>query len=215
MLPQVVTKVLTAADDDNICLSQTPSGAGNLIIAGAAASGGVASLDTQRVVLITTASDEGGKTLTVYGTNQSGDAVQQTITGPNATTGSTTINFKTVTRVAVSAAFTGAVRVGTSGVGASEWVMANFNITPFSYAWSAVLGGTANVTVQYTLDNVNTIASGTAPTVWPVATSAPTSLSGASSSATGSISTPFYAWRLLINSGTASVTVTGIQAGIV
>ena len=94
-----VSKVLaTAADADGISLSQTPLAAGNLTITGALASGGVATMDTQRRVLITAAGNEVSKTFTIYGTNKDGFAISESLTGPNATTTQSLLDYLTVTR---------------------------------------------------------------------------------------------------------------------
>lgn len=214
MQPTVVSKILAAASANCISTSQTPGAAGDLTITGSAASGGVATLDTQRAVLVTTEADESLNTLTIYGTDGKGNVISEVMTGPNHTTGATNLQFKTVTRVAVSAAFSDTVTVGTNGVGATKWSVVNYDFGPVNVAWSVVIGGTSDYTIQYTLDNIQTMSPSTVPTVWPVATTSPTSLSGATSSATGSISTPFVAWRLLVNSGTVLVTATAVQAGI-
>lgn len=100
-------------DRDGICLSQNPSGAGNLTIAGALASGGVATLDVPRTLTVYAAGNESSYTYTVYGTDEYGEDVVETITGPNATTAYGLKAFKTVTRVAVSGD-SGAIEVGTA-----------------------------------------------------------------------------------------------------
>ena len=81
-----ITKVLAAASVNDICLSQTPVGAGNLTINGADAAGGVATQDTQRRVLFTFAADESARTFGVYGTLQNGTAFAENVTGHEPTT---------------------------------------------------------------------------------------------------------------------------------
>ena len=54
-----------ALDADSISQSQTPSGAGNLTINGAKASGGVATFDSARQVTITSAGNDSARTFTV------------------------------------------------------------------------------------------------------------------------------------------------------
>jgi hypothetical protein len=222
MNPQIVTIGLTASSANNIALSQTPGAAGNLTLNGAAVTGGVATLDHQRRILVTTAANESAKTLTITGTRADGAVISEVMTGPNATTGQTLQDFLTVTSVAVSAAFTGAVTVGTSGVGSSPWQNVSPEIAPFALALAAVVTGTINYTVEYTYDDPNTAAGGNImvpgtqlPTVWALA-----ALSAKAATTDACIGTPtlgpIWGWRVTQNSNTppGSVTVTGRQAGI-
>ena len=57
------TITLTAADDNGISTSQTPSGAGNLTITGALAAAGVATLDIARRVAVYSGSNISTRTL--------------------------------------------------------------------------------------------------------------------------------------------------------
>lgn len=207
MLVQSYTMVLAAADDDNVSTSQTPGAAGNLTITGAAASGGVATFDVARRVLVTTASNESAKTLTIYGTDRYGNSISESMTGPNATTGYTSLDFLTVTRVAVSAAFTGAVKVGTNGVASGAWLNRNLKQANFLVGVQVTLvTGSANFDVQYTMDDPNVL------TTVPTATTA-SGFSGATASTGGSIAIPHRATRLLINSGTGTLRINVIQSG--
>lgn len=103
-------------DADGISVSQTPSGAGNLTITGALASGGVATLGYGRKVTITSVGNDSSKTFTITGTDHIGNAQTESITGPNATTTTGTKNFVTVTQVAINGAAAGAVTVGAAAV---------------------------------------------------------------------------------------------------
>lgn len=105
------------ADVDGVSVSQAVAAPGNLTITGALATGGVATFDVPRGIVIdgTDAADT-TQTLTIYGTDEYGEAVVETI----ASNGTTAVNgkkaFKTVTRVAASAAYAGSVFVGSSDV---------------------------------------------------------------------------------------------------
>ena len=206
-----VSKVLaTAADADGISLSQTPLAAGNLTITGALASGGVATMDTQRRVLITAAGNEVSKTFTIYGTNKDGFAISESLTGPNATTTQSLLDYLTVTRVAVSAATAGAITVGTSGVGSSPWVPLNPWGIDYMTSLGATVSGTVNYTVQYTInDDPCGIAD---PAVSAVKTWDITALASQSTDIISSLAVPATAWRVTVNSGTGTVTVRGLQA---
>lgn len=223
-IPKYVTKTLGAASATAISASQTPAGAGNLLINGGSASGGVATLDTQRVVLFTFAADETGHTFTVFGAADGGQQQQEVVAGA-AATAITTQSFKTVTRIANSAAGAGAITVGTNGVGASHWEIVNRDTSPINLGIGISVIGTVNCTWQYTYDDPSgtnpnplsvtqgyqTTPSGPLiafPTAWSL--SALTSKAAATDSA---MTTPITAWRLLINSGTGTAQAIVVQAG--
>lgn len=210
MKATTITKALaTAADADGICASQTPSGAGNLTINGALASGGAVTLDSARQILITTVSDESAKTLTVYGTDEVGQSISEDITGPNATTGTSVYMYKTVTRVAVSAAFTGAVTVGTNGVGASKGVLLNQYLDPFAVSIFVRISGTVNYTVQYTSDDHRASGFHWGAADW----TDHASMTSKTADTDSNIAYPATGIRVKINSGTGTATMIIRQAG--
>lgn len=102
------------ADVDGISVIELKGAAGTMTIGGAAATGGVATLDVPRNVTLTVATtNQSGVTFTVTGTDEYGETMVETITGPNANTVSGLKAFKTVTSVANSAAIaTNGVSVG-------------------------------------------------------------------------------------------------------
>ena len=144
---------LVATDADGIATSQTPSGAGNLTLDGALTSGGALTLSNQQFVTITGGSDESGKTFTIYGTSEIGSSISEDITGPNAETVTSTLCYKTVTRIAVDAATTGAITAGISGSSELPWIPLSQYIVPFQYE-VFVDANNAMYEVQSTLDNV-------------------------------------------------------------
>lgn len=101
-----------ALDADSISQSQTPSGAGNLTINGAKASGGVATFNSARQVTITSAGNDSARTFTVTGTDVNGFSISEAVTGANASAATSTKHFKTVTQIAVDDATAGAVTAG-------------------------------------------------------------------------------------------------------
>jgi hypothetical protein len=201
MQPIQISVQFAASDDDGAAVDQTPAGAVNLTLNGVLVSSGVATLCSAglaRQVLVTTAANDSAKTITIYGTNATGNPISETITGPNATTGTTTKFFRTITRVAVSAAFTGNVRVGTNGVGASRVIGLDQYQNPFNVGLGCTTSGTVNYTVQHTFDDLQ---SSTEPTWFDH-----TSLVGDTSN--GDV----RGIRLRMNSGTGTVTFTVLQS---
>ncbi len=210
MRPVVLTKTLAAASADNIALSQSLAGAGALTLNGAAASGGVATLDTQRRVLIASGGNDSGITFTVYGATDSGTAIQETVAGANAGAVATNQDFATVTQVAASGATASTVQVGTNPTGSTRWLLLDQHVTPANVSLGGVLeAGAVNWGVDYTYDDFLDLALGAYPVAWTHAT-----LRNENASADGSLSSPVKGVRLTVNSGTGLVTLTVIQSGL-
>lgn len=206
---------LVAADTNGICESQTTAGAANLNLNGALVTGGVAVLDAPRQIGITSGGNDTGVTFTVYGTTFGGVSISEAVTGTSGSTATTLLDFLTVTRVSTSSATSASgVTVGTTGVARSRWVRldswANNNT-----AIQCNASGTVNYTVQVTMDDPN---SPTNP-VTPVNVTWLNTNDADAVSATGDIFTnfqftPTFA-RVLLNSGTGSVTATFAQFNVV
>jgi len=109
-----------ASDDNGISTAATLGGAGNLTIGGALADGGSVTLTDARNVIITSAGDDRGITFTVTGTDESGDAQTEVITGANAGVATGTSYFTTITQIAASGASAGNVEAGTGTAVAAE-----------------------------------------------------------------------------------------------
>jgi len=201
------SKALTAASANCICASQTPGAAGNMLINGAAATSGVATLDSARRVLFTFAADESGHNFVVYGTNSGGNAIQEAVAGTTAGTVATNLDFKTVTRISISAQATGAITVGTNTVGSMAWQSVDLMRQPINIGFQVVVAGTVNYTVEYTQQDVNALAVGAFPTVFA------TSIASKTDAEVGTFTTPIAYFRVTINSGTGTVTLTYEQAG--
>ena len=202
------TKALVAAADNCICASQTPMAAGNLTINGSDATAGVATLDTQRRVLLTFAADETGHTFVVYGTKQGGASIQETVAGAGIGTYATNQDFLTVTQVSISHSATGAIKVGTNGVGSTDWQSIDIMRQPVNVGFSIIVTGTVNYTMQTTNQNVNALAVGAYPNSYDLA-----QFTALTYSSSGGITTPAAFFRLTINSGTGSCELDYEQAG--
>lgn len=204
---------LAAASANAIALSQTPT-VGALLLNGALASGGAATLDNPRQALFTFAANETGHTFAVIGTNGYGDTVTENVAGTTAGTVATVMSYKTVTSITISANATGALTVGTNGVADSPWV----RLDPWSDSYVAIqctASGTVNYTVQQTLDDPNSPTNAVLPASMTWVNSNDTGAVGA----TGTIQTnygfaPTWA-RILLNSGTGTVTASFVQSGVV
>ncbi len=144
---------LVAAAANNIALSQTPST--TFTLNGSLVSGGVATLDTARRVLLTTAADESAKTVIIVGTDTNGSSITEVLTpSTGAGTAYTALDFKTVTSARVSSAFSGAATLGTNGVASSRWVRMDGWAAPETNIQCTV-SGTASYTVQSSMQDPN------------------------------------------------------------
>lgn len=212
MRPVVRTRTLPAGVVGAICASQTPGGAGNLIINGSLASGGVVNLGsgTQRQVGITSAGNDSGVNFTITGTDANGQVVSETLAGPNANTVNSVNSYQTITQISVNGAAAAALTVDTLQQGADQPVPVDTYLNPGNVNVSVTLTGSVNYTVQYTLDDVQSML----PTQlnW---FSAPAALVGASSNQAASISTPIRALRLVTNSGAGTAKMTVVQSGAI
>lgn len=202
---------LAAASANAICLSQTPGAAGALTLNGALVSGGVAVLDNPRRVLITAAGNESAKTFTITGTNWAGATISEVLTGPNTTTAQSVLDYKTVISIVISAAAAGAITVGTSGVGGSKW-LAFDAFAPSMISLQCNVTGTINYTVQTTLnDPYDPITPVTPANVVWVNSSDSAVVAATTTQQSNFLFSPIYA-RILINSGTGSVSATFLQS---
>ena len=216
--PIVFTKQLGAAASTNIALSQSP-GAAALTLNGAAVSGGVATIDAKTVansspgrrVILTSGGNDSGINWTVVGTNGSGNSISDTFPGSNGGAAQSNLDFVTVTSITPSAAVASTATAGTNGVGSSPWIVLNTALTLMNVGFSVELvSGTANFTVQHTYDDPNNLLGGaTAPLAFNSAFA-----TGASATVDGSYTTPIFAVRLLINSGTGALRTRLLQSGI-
>ena len=145
-------KMSGSADTDSISTAQTGTASSALTLNGSSISSGTFTDTAGKRISISSASgDESGYAFTIVGTDLSGNAQTEVITGPtaNATVlGSKT--FKTVTSITPSGNSSGSITVGTTGAG----------ITTTGVTGSATLDGTtmsADVT-----NNTFTISTGNA-----------------------------------------------------
>ena len=202
---------LASASANAICLSQTPTAA--FTLNGALATGGIATMDTPRRVLITTTANESAKIITIIGTGWNNEVLTELVTGPNATTAYTAMDFRTVRSITISSAAAGAITIGTNGVASSPWVRLDEYALP-QVGIQATVTGTVSYTLQQTLQDPNAPVS--PPLPYQVAWI--NSADAAAVNATTSIQSNYtYAplWaKVTLNSGTGSVSAIYTQYGV-
>lgn len=213
-LIRVTVGPLAAASANGVGLSQTPLAAGNLLLNGALVVGGVAVLDRPRRVIVTSAGNDSTVTFTAYGTDFSGQALVASVAGAAIGAADFGVSFATITRITTSAATAAAITVGTNTVADSRPIQLDrFGFAPTSLQVSVT--GTVNYTIQQTLDDPNGIdgfgtPTGLAAMVW--VNSADPTVVAATATAQSNYAYVPNCTRIVLNSGTGSVTYTVLQA---
>ncbi len=153
MRPKTITLTLATPDDNGISVSQKPGAAGNLTITGALASGGVATMDVARHVIITSDGNDAVNTFIVTGTDRKGETLSETISGPNATVKAGVKNFLTVTQVSIDNPAVGNIIVGTNDAAETQPVPLDSYQDLLRYQLSLSSGASFKMGVEYTMDN--------------------------------------------------------------
>lgn len=211
----VFTKSLGAASATSIAASQAAVAGTPLTLTATPVIIDTATANNSAVgrrVLITSTSGSETAVITITGTNASGSTISEidTFSG-SSTTLASNLDYVTVTSIVPSGTIVGSLSAGTNGVGASEWKTWNWMVDPplnIGYAVELV-SGAVNYTVQYTYDDPNNLMGGVTT---PLAFN--TILLAQTATADSTLSTPFIATRVLINSGTGVIRVRTVQAGI-
>ena len=201
----ILSKQLSAASNNNICLSQTPAAGAPLNLSGS--SGGV--LDTGRRVLVTVGSEASQRTLLITGLNSQGAVISETLTIPATSAGTyaSARDYLVVTSITSPTAFTAAVTVGTNAVGSTAWFLPSHYQAEFSIGcqMSVPTGGTASVecTRDYPLAVPQIYVSGQA-IVPPIcdAFAWPTLNNVGPGESIGDIDSPVTGVRLTVTAGT-------------
>jgi hypothetical protein len=95
--------------------------------------------------------------------------------------------------------------VSQTGVGSSTAIVMNTNISPFNVGFGAVATGTVNYTVQHTFDD---------PAVGFTTWYSHPTVAGQTANADGNYAFPVTGIKVLVNSGSGTVTLNLVQAGI-
>lgn len=160
-------------------------------------------------ILGNAATNHSAKTITLVGSDADGNALTETMAGPNGNVTVTSVyHYKTLTSVTISAT-TGAdtFDIGWSAVSVSKVVPLSFNRNPFSVSLLGDITGTINYTIQHTFGdvlgwNTNGTAQPEKLTWMPHAT-----LVTKTADADSNYAFPVRATRILINSITATATI--------
>lgn len=204
-LPIIFTRALAAANATALVNAQGTT------VAGTAFTLGTTVLDAQRRLLFNFSANESSNTFRVIGTNDAGFAIAETVSGVNASTTQSNLDFKTVSSITPVGTTAGTTSVGTNGSGSSLWQIVNWHVTPANFSFATILvSGTATWSIQYTYDDPNNLSSGV---TYPQPFTHPT-VANATTTVDGVTNDPITAWRLLTTAGVGTVRAIGIQAGI-
>lgn len=197
-----------AGSSNAISLSQSLAAAGNLLINGALATGGVAKMDNPRNINITSSGNDTGLTWTVAGTNDAGNTISETIAGSNSTVVSV-LSYATVTSISGSAATASTVTAGSDTGGVSPWVRFD-EWADGAVGLQCVVSGTVVYSFESSFDDPNSLISPVVPAsmTWD-STISP--IVGAATSQMASLTTAPLWGRINLASGTGSVKGTFVQ----
>lgn len=170
----------------------------------------VATLDTPRQVLLTFGASEVANTFVLTGTGPTGQVQSETIAGAAATAVSV-LMYATVTSITISGAASGTIRAGTNGVATSPWIRMD-DWAPSNISLQCTVTGTVNYTVQSTLDDPNSPINPVLPVAMTWVSSSDASVVGATTTQQSNFAFSPTFVRVLLNSGTGTVTLTVIQA---
>lgn len=201
---------LTAASPNGVALSQSLASAGPLLINGAYASGGVATLPQPRRIGIASVGNDSGITWTISGTSRSGDRISETLVGGSGATVQSVLDYATVTSIVGSGATAGSVTAGTTGVASSAWVRTD----PFNdpaLGSQCDVSGTVNYTVEASFDDPNSATDPVLPALMTWIKSSDPNVANATASAQSSFAYSPTFLRVTLNSGTGSVTLKAVQ----
>lgn len=167
-----------------------------------------------RKIVLTSSGVDTGVNFTITGTDVNNAPQSEVLAGASATAATSVLVYKTVSSITASGATAGTLIVGTSAVSATAWVRLD------EWAFNGIgvqsdVSGTVNYTIQTTYDDPNSPTSPVGPSSVSWINSSDTAAVGA----TGGIQTSFtyiptYA-RVLLNSGSGTVTTTFVQSGVV
>lgn len=117
--------------------------------------GGLATMDKPRRVSITSGGNDTGLTFTITGTDGSGQAISEILTGANAGAATSDLDYKTVSKIMASGATATTLEVGSSAVASSRPIRFDDYAGMAEVAIQAVVTGTANYSVQLTMQDPN------------------------------------------------------------
>lgn len=159
----VISETVTGANANVVSSSKVYSTIISITISGASTGavtvghGGLATLDVARHIIMTSGGDDTGITFTLSGTDWDNNPISEVINGVSGGAASSVLSYKTATSILTSGAAASTIIVGTNGVADSQWVRFDQFAANAQTAIQVTVSGTANYTVQQTLEDPNVI----------------------------------------------------------
>lgn len=175
---------------------------------------GTATLDVARQVLFTSAGSDVGTIATITGTDWANTPITEPVT-LTASTAVTTLSYKTITSISTSAAIASTITVGTNGVASSPWVRMDDYAANAQVSIQCTVSGTVNYTLQSSMDDPTSytnLAIFNQPNLVTWVDSSDTAVVAATTTKQTNIAVAPVFVRVLLNSGTGTVTTTIRQA---
>jgi hypothetical protein len=154
--PIRVTLALGAANAAIIAASQTPVSGTALTLVG----GGTVTLDVPRRVLLTYGNEASARTLTIAGTDRSGNSLSEILAVPSGGSGTvyTKQDFLTVTSaLPLGGGWTAAVTVGTNAIGSTQWFIREWGQIGKMGVLISIAASGPTVQLEVTWDDPNAI----------------------------------------------------------
>lgn len=191
-----------APSANGICLSQTTGAAADLVINGALATPANPGVGALNQILLnagykidlTSAGNDSAVNFSFTGTDADGKALTETIAGPNANTVTTLNYFKSVTRIAASAAVASAITLGINAAGQFVTQTVCVDMYESVTAVAVDISGTINYDLQKAFER---------PTAGEIPNWVAGGLAAQTADNNTSYSTPIGAVRVKVNSYSA------------
>ena len=172
-----------------------------------------------RLVTLTSAANLSAIDFVISGLDINMNPITETLTGPNANTVSSTLNYHVILSIIPDTTSASTVSVGTGATGFSQWVTLDVNRTNSTVPMaSVVVTGTIKYSINGTINRIqypvnNGVTSGiVTPTL---AATLDASFTGETTSIIGQFEFPYSGVQLLIESSTGgSAAMTVLQQGL-
>ncbi len=221
--PVAVTETITGANTSTVSSQLQYDQIVSITTSGASAAAitvghyGTATLDVARQVILTSGGNDTGDIFTISGTDWANTPITEQLAGASGGAATSLLSYKTITSISSNGALATTVTIGTNGVADSPWIEFDPYAATAPTALQATVSGTVNYTVYQTLDNptsLDNLAIYRRPDLMTWVAHPDAALSGATATAQGNYAyTPAFC-KVRINSGSGTVTLTAIQAGL-
>lgn len=209
-----VVETVTGANTSVVSTSNAFSKVTRVAISGASAAAvtvgvvGVATMDVARRVAIDSAGDDTLISFTISGTDVNGSPISEVVVGVNNAVATSVLSYATVTGVLTSGAVASTVEVGSSAVADSQWIRFDDYAANAQVAIQATVSGTVNYTIQQTMDDPNSATFPVTPQSVTWVNHPDTAVVAATATKQTNYGYPPIFAKVVLNSGTGTVTTT-------